>query len=73
MKSKLVIAWRNRVSGETGYVKRVSMANGCFINTYDITEAKKYVTEKAVVSDLKKIGTFADSAYNDYSVHTVNM
>lgn len=55
MAKKFVVRWTNKYSGEQGFVKNVSKTKGCFINTFDIAEAKNYGT---------KNGKFKESAYN---------
>lgn len=38
----MVIKWINRFSGEVGYVKSISVKEGHFNNTFDVSEARKF-------------------------------
>lgn len=55
----MVIKWINRFSGEVGYVKSISVKEGHFNNTFDVSEARKFAnlgTLKAAVNSLIKMG-----------------
>lgn len=55
----MIIKWINRFSGEVGYVKSISIKEGHFNNTFDISEARKLAnlgTLKAAVNSLIKMG-----------------
>lgn len=55
----MVIKWINRFSGEVGYVKSISVNEGHFNNTFDVSEARKFAnlgTLKAAVNSLIKMG-----------------
>ena len=68
---KTVLKWRNKLSGEEGYVKTVSVAKGYFINTFEASEAKSYRSEKAVEADLEKLRSFGEMEANDFFTVTV--
>jgi hypothetical protein len=60
VKTKTVLAWRNKLSGETGYVKTVSKKNGYFINTFDAAEAKSYRSNNEIMKDLELLKQFGE-------------
>ncbi len=49
---KVNLKWKNKLSGEEGYVASVSKAKGYFVNTFDKAEAKKYASAAATQKDL---------------------
>ena len=61
------LKWTNKYSGETGYVAQVSTKNKCFINTFDVNEAKEY-SEKGVKSILSKLESFNETDDNVFEV-----
>ena len=61
------IKWTNKYSGETGYVAQISTKNKCFVNTYDLNEAKEY-SEKAVNGLLTKLESFHETDNNTFEV-----
>lgn len=54
----VVIKWKNKFSGETGYVQAISAKEKHFINTYDINEARQYkeITAKGMITNLIAYG-----------------
>ena len=60
------LKWRNRYSGETGYVKSVSLAKGYFINTFDKSEAKQYISDKMISNDLDILLKIGEMDNNDF-------
>lgn len=60
------LKWRNRYSGETGYVKSVSLAKGYFINTFDKSEAKQYRSDKMISNDLDILLKIGEMDNNDF-------
>lgn len=63
---KLNLKWKNKFSGEEGYVASVSKAKGYFINTFDKTGAKKYANEAAVQKDLKLLEALGEFVNNEF-------
>lgn len=63
----VVLKWTNKYSGETGYVSSVSTKAQCFVNTYDIAEAKRY-SEKAVKGILTKLENYHETDNNIFEV-----
>jgi hypothetical protein len=63
---RTVLKWRNKFSGEEGYVGKVSKSQGHFINTFDVNEAKQYRARKLVENDLKLLEELGESANNDF-------
>jgi hypothetical protein len=63
-----IIKWRNKYSGETGFVESISSKEGHFTNTFEEKEAKGYKSAaiaKRMVSTLTAIGE-ADN--NDFEI-----
>lgn len=58
------LKWRNRFSGETGYVKSVSPKNHCFFNTFDKAEAKKYTSESMLNKDMEFLAAIGETNNN---------
>ncbi len=68
---KVNLKWRNKFSGEEGYVASVSNAKGYFINTFDKAEAKKYASEAATRKDLASLEAFGEFENNEFSTEEV--
>ena len=68
---KRVIKWTNKMSGETGYVKSVSRARGCFINTWDKSDAKKYQTDKQIDKDMQILEEVGEAQNNQFDTEEV--
>ena len=66
MKANTVLKWRNRYSGEEGYVMKVSKANGCFINTFNPAEAKGYRSAAEIDKDLQILLNIGEMVNNDF-------
>ena len=65
----VVLKWTNKYSGETGYVASVSTKEQCFVNTFNMDEAKRY-SEKAVAGSMKKLEAYHETENNDFEVIT---
>ena len=61
------IKWTNKYSNETGYVASVSSKNKCFVNTYELDEAKEY-SEKAVKGVLTKLDSYNETENNVFEI-----
>lgn len=68
---KFNLKWRNKFSGEEGYVASVSKAKGYFINTFDKAEAKKYASEAAAQKDLATLEALGEFVNNEFSTEAV--
>lgn len=71
MAGKTVLKWVNKFSGETGYVKTVSVAKGYFINTPNAAEAKSYKSETAINKDLAILEGFGEMVNNNFFTEVV--
>ena len=60
------IKWRNRYSGEEGYVKSISTKGGHFVNTYEIREACEYKTEAAYKKAIKMLEKYGETKNNEF-------
>lgn len=67
-KQRVNVRWRNRLSGETGYVKSVRAKLGHFENTWEQTEAKKYISEKAANNDIVLLNEIGEGKDNDFEI-----
>ena len=61
------LKWTNKYSCETGYVKKVSKVKGYFENTFDKAEAKKYRSEKAVMTDIELLKELGEAENNHFA------
>lgn len=68
---KAIIKWRNRYSGEEGYVGRTSTKNQCFYNSATREGAKLYADEKAARKVINTIKDLGEGRNNDYEVIVV--
>lgn len=66
------VQWRNRVSGETGFVKKINRKEGYFENTWEGKDAKLFKTEKNAKVLLSDIEFFTNVPDNDYQVVEIN-
>ena len=64
----VVLKWRNKFSGEEGFVKSVSKTSGHFINTFDINEAKHYNRDKQLTNDQNNLELIGETVNNDFFV-----
>ena len=63
----VVLKWTNKYSGETGYVASVSPKEQCFVNTFNMDEAKRY-SEKAVKGILTKLDNYHETDNNIFEM-----
>ena len=66
----VIIKWTNKISNETGYVASLSTKNMCFINTFELEDAKRY-SEKSVPGIMKKLEAYHETDNNEFEVITV--
>ena len=62
------IRWTNKFSQETGFVKTISKAKNCFINTFDAAEARVF---KSVKDAEKAIATLTEMGEAENNIFTV--
>lgn len=72
-KTKVVLKWQNKFSGEQGFVKTVSRAKGYFMNTYDPSEAKSYRSPKEIEKDLAYLSEIGELNSNNFFSETVTV
>ena len=63
---KQILCWKNRFSGEQGYVKSVSRKKGYFENTFDAKEAKSYMAQSVADKDLEFMEEIGETANNEF-------
>ena len=68
---RVILCWKNKFSGETGYVKSVSMKNRQFINTFNKTEAKKYNVKSILDKDLQLLKDIGEYDNNDFHIENI--
>ena len=66
-----VIKWRNRYSGEEGFVESISLKNQHFVNTYDITKAHKYTQKNTITNALKTLDKIGETINNEFYTVTL--
>ena len=59
------ICWKNKFSGEQGYVKSVSNKEKHFVNTYEVTEAKSYKTIDSAKKIIEKLISYGEAELNE--------
>ena len=69
--SSAVIKWRNRYSGEEGYVQSVSFKHKHFVNTFDIRKAHRYERKCCVSNSLNALKAMGEAEHNDFFVVNV--
>jgi hypothetical protein len=67
MTTMVKIKWTNKYSNETGYVAALSNKEHCFINTFDVDEAKAY-SEKAVKGIMTRLESFHETDNNIFEI-----
>lgn len=65
-KGALRLKWKNKFSGEEGFVKTVSASNRCFFATFDPNEAKGYASAEcaAAKKDLATLEAVGETQQN---------
>lgn len=67
----VILTWRNRFSGETGYVKSISKTEGHFVNTNDVHKAKKYKSDAGAKQALRILNELGETQNNEFFVSCV--
>lgn len=62
------IRWTNKFSQETGFVKTVSKAKNCFINTFDESEARVFKSEKDAQKAIATLTEMGEAENNVFDV-----
>ena len=62
------IRWTNKYSHETGFVKTVSKAKRCFINTFDASEARVFKSEKDAEKAIAVLTEMGEAENNIFTV-----
>ena len=65
-----ILCWRNKFSGEEGFVKTVSRKKGYFESTYDKSEARSYLTPSLAEKDIEYLGQIGETNNNDFFIAT---
>lgn len=60
------LKWKNKFSGEEGYVAKVKKSAGYFENTFQQEAAKKYKTEQAYNKDIQILNSIGEADNNDF-------
>ena len=63
-----VIQWTNKYSNEKGYVLSAKKADGHFVNTFDVSEAKTFNRECDVARVLNTLETMGECENNTFEV-----
>lgn len=70
---KTIIKWRNKYSGETGYVERVSEKEHHFVNTVHKGNAKEYSTEAAAKGVITKLTNWGEAQNNIFDLEIIDV
>ena len=62
----VVLKWRNKYSGDEGFVKKVNKNEQHFVSTYDINEAKIYNGSKSLLLDQEILETHGETYNNEF-------
>ena len=62
------IRWTNKYSNETGFVKTVSKAKNCFINTFDVSEARVFKSEKDANKAIAVLTEMGEAENNIFAI-----
>ena len=62
------IRWTNKFSQETGFVKTISKAKKCFMNTFDASEARVFKTEKDAQKAIATLTELGEAENNIFTV-----
>jgi hypothetical protein len=62
------IRWTNKFSQETGFVKNVSKAKKCFINTFDESEARVFKNEKEAEKAIAALTEMGEEENNIFTI-----
>ena len=65
------LMWRNKWSGETGYVKSIQATKGYFENTFDVNEARKYKSENECLAAIETLSAIGECENNEFEIVTV--
>lgn len=63
-----IIAWRNKYSGEQGWVKAMNTKGRYFVNTYKREDAKRYKDKAAAKGVVTKLISYGEGAANDFEI-----
>lgn len=63
-----VIAWTNKFSQETGFVKTISKKKGYFENTFEKEDARKFRSDKEANNALAQLTELGEDEKNDFTV-----
>ena len=64
----MIIKWTNKYSQETGFVKTISKAKNCFMNTFDAAEARVFKSEKDAQKAIAALTEMGEAENNIFTV-----
>ena len=64
----MIIKWTNKYSQETGFVKTISKAKNCFMNTFDAAEARVFKTQKDADKAIAQLTEMGEAENNVFTV-----
>lgn len=67
-RGKVVIMWRNKVSNETGFVAKVVVKEGHFINANSADEVRRYPNEGLATADVNKLFKTSEVDNNEFII-----
>ncbi len=60
------LKWKNKFSGEEGYVAKIQKAKGYFENTFDQSAARTFKTQKDCDKVIQTLGEIGETEQNDF-------
>lgn len=64
----MVIKWINRFSNESGYIKYIDYKNKHFVNTFNGTDAKKFVSTESAEKAINKLIEYGEAENNIFEI-----
>ena len=65
------IKWINKYSREEGFVKSIKKTEGHFENTYDLSEARQYKSEKSAKKAIDMLNSIGEGENNEFVIVAV--
>lgn len=63
-----VLQWTNNHSQEKGFVESISAKERCFINTFDLANAKKYASTSVAKRMITSLQSYGETENNTFAI-----
>lgn len=64
----MILKWTNKYSGEVGYVKSIDYPRKHFVNTYNVIEAKQFVSVQSAQKAIEKLAEYGEADNNAFEI-----